>query len=105
MKGIFNLGCNEHNYQIKEFGKFIQDIFPKVKITTTKKIDERNYRVSFKKIRKALNFECNMSISDGILEIKKAITSGKIKSWTDPIYYNNRFPFIGKNKYSKYYWK
>jgi len=105
INGIFNLGANELNYQICEIGKLIKKSIPNVELKHTKKIDQRNYRVSFKKVKKTLGFECKKSIEDGIKEIKNAINSKKIKSWTNPIYYNNKFPMVGKNKNSKYYWK
>jgi len=104
-KGIFNLGSDNLNNTISDIGKIIQQNTPNVKIENTKTIDQRNYRVSFKKIHKSLGFESTMSISDGIKEIQHALKTHKIKNWTNPIYYNNKFPLIGKNKNSKYYWQ
>jgi nucleoside-diphosphate-sugar epimerase len=104
-QGIFNLGSDDLNHQISDIGTFIQKFIPDVKIKNSKNIDQRNYRVSFKKIKKSIGFESKFSISDGVNEIKNAIKSKKIKSWTDPIYYNNKFPLVGKNKNSKYYWQ
>jgi nucleoside-diphosphate-sugar epimerase len=104
-QGIFNLGSNNLNHTISEIGTVVQKLIPDVKLKTSKIIDQRNYRVSFQKIKKSFGFESELSISDGISEIKHAIKSGKIKSWTNPIYYNNKFPLVGKNKHSKYYWQ
>jgi len=105
VKGIFNLGSNDLNYTISDIGKTIQQNTPNVKIENSKNIDQRNYKVSFKKIHKSLGFDSTMSISDGIIEIQHALKTHKIKDWTNPIYYNNKFPLIGKNKNSKYYWQ
>lgn len=105
VKGIFNLGSDDLNYQISEIGKTIQQNIPNVKIKNSKIIDQRNYRVSFKKINKSLNFKTTISILDGIKEIHHAIKTNKIKDWTDSIYYNNKFPLVGQNKNSKYYWQ
>jgi nucleoside-diphosphate-sugar epimerase len=104
IKGIFNLGSDELNYQLRDIGELIKNSIPNVKILYTQKTDKRNYKVSFSKIKRTLGFSATKSISDGIDEIKNAITRGKIKSWTDPIYYNNKFPLTGKNKNSMYYW-
>jgi len=105
MKGIFNLGSDELNYQIKDIGKLMKNSFPDVKVVFSKKIDQRSYKVSFKKIKRVLGFEHTKSIPDGIEEIKNAINAKKIKSWTNPMYYNNKFALAGKNKLSQYYWQ
>lgn len=103
--GIFNLGSDDQNYQINQVGEIVKKKFPQVKVETTDVIDRRNYRVNFSKIKNQFKFQPNLEVSDGILEIKNAIKSRKIKFWKDPIYYNNRFPLVGKNKNSGYYWK
>lgn len=105
IRGVFNLGSNEQNHQIKDIGEFILKSITNVKIKQSPKTDRRDYRVSFSKIKKTLGFKAQRTIIDGIEEIKQAIKSEKIKSWKNPIYYNNRFPLTGKNKNSKYYWK
>ncbi|MGI0021541.1 MAG: NAD-dependent epimerase/dehydratase family protein [Nitrososphaeraceae archaeon] len=105
MKGIFNLGADELNHQLKEIAKFVKSSIPDVRVEQSNNTDRRNYRVSFAKIKKTLGFRAEKSVTDGIAEIKNAIVSGKIRSWENPIYYNNRFPLTGKNKTSKYYWK
>ena len=74
-------------------------------ITFTKNIDRRNYRVSFGKIKKILKFEPEITVKDGIKEISDALKSRKIKDWKNSIYYNNKFPFLGTSKLSKYYWQ
>jgi len=103
--GIFNLGSDDLNYKISEIGLLIQKSIPNVKVEKSNEIDKRNYRVSFKKIKKSLGFETKLSILDGIEEIKQALRTRKLRSWTDPIHYNNKFPLVGKNKNSKYYWQ
>jgi len=103
--GIFNLGGNELNYQLKDIAKFICQEIPNTQISHSKINDRRNYRVSFNKIKKSLGFEPHRTISYGINEIKNAIISKKIQSWKNSIYYNNKFPLVGKNKNSEYYWQ
>lgn len=104
-KGIFNLGGADLNHQLKDIANFTSEAFPKTQIKTSKITDRRNYRVSFDKIKKSFGFEPEKTISYAISEIKDAINSKKIKSWKDPIYYNNKFPLVGKNKNSNYYWQ
>lgn len=104
-RGIFNLGMYELNYQLKDVGDLIKNSIPDVKVLYTQNTDKRNYRVSFAKIKRVLQFQSKKSITDGIKEIRNAIVSRELESWREPIYYNNKFPLTGKNKNSKYYWK
>jgi len=105
IQGIYNLGGNQLNHQLKDIAENISNEIPETKIGFSKIIDRRNYRVSFSKIKKKFGFEPERTISYAIREIKDAILSKKIKSWKNPIYYNNKFPLVGKNKNSKYYWQ
>jgi len=73
---IFNVGNEMNNYtkemiceKIKKYIKFKNILY------TGESKDKRNYRVSFEKIRKILNFQTNYSIDFGIEEILKAFKS------------------------------
>ncbi len=105
IRGIFNLGGDELNYQLNDIGKIIEKNIEDVKVKHSKINDKRNYRVSFKKIKQSFNFEPKRKIPFAIKEIKDAIKKGYIKDWKNPIYYNNKFPLVGLNKGSKYYWQ
>ncbi|MBM3211127.1 SDR family oxidoreductase, partial [Candidatus Poribacteria bacterium] len=86
---IFNLGDNNLNCQIFDIGNYINKLFPGSRIQ--RKIDEtdkRNYRVCFDKVRNTLNFTCNKTIQDGILEIKEAIEKGLIGDYRDAQFSN-----------------
>ena len=101
---ILNLGGDDLNFQLKDIGNMVHKSIDNVKINFTKNIDRRNYRVSFAKIGKILKFEPEKTVDDGVREISSALKSRKIQNWKNPIYYNNKFPFIGISKLSKYYW-
>ncbi len=105
IRGIFNLGGDELNYQLNDIGKLIKNNIEHVKVEHSIIKDKRNYRVSFKKIKHSFNFEPKRTIPYAIEEIKNVIKRGYIKDWKKPIYYNNRFPLVGLNKSSKYYWQ
>lgn len=86
---IFNVGSNDQNYQIAQLGHIIKEIVPDVEVVIQgNDVDKRNYRVSFSKIRKHLGFIPRYTVFDGILEIKYAIESGRIRDYRD-IHYNN----------------
>ena len=102
---ILNLGGDDLNFQLKDIGNMVHKSIDNVKINFTKNIDRRNYRVSFAKIGKILKFEPEKTVDDGVREISSALKSRKIQNWENPLYYNNKFPFIGISKLSKYYWQ
>ncbi|MDQ1327988.1 MAG: hypothetical protein QG641_1273 [Candidatus Poribacteria bacterium] len=86
---IFNVGDNSLKCQIVEIGKIISEIIPGTSIDQKKDMtDQRNYRVSFDKIRNTLDYTCDKTIEDGIIEIKDAIISGKIGNYRDAQFSN-----------------
>jgi nucleoside-diphosphate-sugar epimerase len=86
---IFNVGDNSLNCQIAEIGKIISELMPGTSIDQQKDMtDERNYRVSFDKIKNTLDYTCDKTIEDGIIEIKDAIISGKIGNYRDAQFSN-----------------
>jgi nucleoside-diphosphate-sugar epimerase len=88
---IFNVGCNEQNYQIADLGLIIKEMVPTARIVTQPKEDNRNYRVRFDKIRNMLNFQPRYTIRDGVQEIIDAFATGKITDYRDPHYNNYNF--------------
>ena len=86
---VFNVGDNRLNYQISDLGEIILDLVPGTRIEHQSDLtDQRNYRVSFDKIRSVLNFSCDKTIEDGVLEIRDAIQSGLIKDYRDARFSN-----------------
>jgi len=85
---VFNVGCNEQNYQIADLGLIIKEMVPTARVVTQPKEDNRNYRVRFDKIRNMLNFQPRYTIRDGIREIMDAFATGQITDYRDPRYSN-----------------
>ena len=85
---IFNVGCNEQNYQMIEIGRLIKETLPAARVIHQSTEDERNYRVRFDKIRSAVGFEPRFSVADGIAEIIAAFKSGAILDYKDPRFNN-----------------
>jgi nucleoside-diphosphate-sugar epimerase len=89
---IFNVGSDSQNYTIKEIGRLILAHLPHTQVQTVATIDdERDYHVSFSKIRNQLNFEPSHTIDDGVREIVDAMAAGQITSYSDPRYHNAAF--------------
>src|SRR5205823_6025308 len=70
---IFNVGGDAENYTIRDIGDLIKRILPDTQINTVAVAeDQRDYHVSFAKIREELGFLPAMRVSDGIGEIVDA---------------------------------
>lgn len=77
---IFNVGSNEQVYQIKELANVIgKAIGRNYEIEYYGDPDLRNYIVRFDKIRRILNFEVKYSVTNGAIEIYRALEGGIIK--------------------------
>ena len=79
---IFNVGCDEQNYTIAQVGELIQRLIPEVKlIKRADDTDTRDYRVSFAKIRRELDFEPQHTVEEGVREIEVALRDGRIADY------------------------
>jgi nucleoside-diphosphate-sugar epimerase len=73
---IFNVGENEENYTKIKIAELIQKYYPATSIEIQElKVDPRNYRVSFDKIKNNLGFSITKTVSDGIQEILDKINN------------------------------
>ena len=64
---VYNVGDNEQNYTKRDLAEMIQKHIPLSTIEVTEsKQDPRNYKVSFDKIRKKLNFKVSKTVEDGL---------------------------------------
>lgn len=94
--GIFNLSLD--NFKIIDIAKAIKDHFPSLKILIEDIPfqDTRNYRVDNSKSSSLLNFKANISLLDGIKEIKKLLIETRIKDINNPRYTNQKYLQIFK---------
>lgn len=88
----FNVGSDEQNYTIDEIGNLIHKIIPESEVVNMgNDTDARNYKVSFYKIRKKLDFLPQWTVEKGIRQVEEALRSGKVKNYQDPRYSNVKF--------------
>lgn len=86
---IYNVGDDALNMRIEEVGDIIAAEVPGAEVCrSADDVDHRDYRVSFKKIRDQLGFTCELTVADGVREIKAAIESGLIDDFRDPLFSN-----------------
>jgi len=79
---IFNVGSPDLNLRIADLGQAIVRAIPGTEIVRLENDDRRNYRVSFEKIQRALDFHCEKTLQFGIHEICEAIRSDAIDDFT-----------------------
>jgi nucleoside-diphosphate-sugar epimerase len=78
-KKVFNAGSDVNNFSKKAIVDLILKKLPNTKIILKKGgVDKRDYRVSFDKIKKELNFETKYSVEDGIEEILNILKDDKM---------------------------
>lgn len=71
----FNVGANDLNYQIIELARYVAKALGSIAIEIPKDDDDRRtYRVQFDKIRNTLGFHPEVSVQEGIEELRNAIT-------------------------------
>jgi len=78
LRGVYNVGFNDLNYQKKEIVNTIVDYLGEGKLEYVKFDDPRDYRVNFDKIQKELNHQYKFSLKDGIRELYEEIQRGMI---------------------------
>ena len=86
---VFNVGDTEENYTKKMIVEEILKQLPDGKVKYIRKDeDPRDYRVSFAKINRVLNFKVAKTVPDGIREVKDIVKSGVISNPEEQRYYN-----------------
>ena len=88
-KQVFNIGSNNENHTINEIASLTKEVFPEIKIhIRNNEVDKRNYRVDFGKMKKILNYQPQVSVLEGLKELKKVFEEGLIAQ-PDNVLYNN----------------
>jgi len=89
---VFNVGANDQNYRIIEIADLIGAALKKVKIEVQDaKIDARDYRVSFDKIRRKLSFKPSQTIPAAAKRIDRELGLGHPKNPYAKVFYNHYF--------------
>ena len=78
---VFNSGGDRNNFTKQGIIDIILKYLPESKVNyVSNGSDPRNYRVSFQKVKKIINFEPKYNVEDGIIEIIKTIKAGLFKN-------------------------
>jgi nucleoside-diphosphate-sugar epimerase len=86
---VFNVGSDEQNHTLTEVAGIISELIPGVRVNfAPAAAQEANYRVSFARIRSALDFRPRYTLADGINEIRSALKHGVVGDYTETRYSN-----------------
>jgi len=88
---IFNLGDSRLNCTLADVAEKIRVLLPATEIRRVDNADARNYRVAFDRIKNLVGFRAELSLEDGIRELKQAFDDGLIGDYADPVYHNQKF--------------
>lgn len=89
-RDVFNIGSEQHNYQISELALLVQSTLSDLDVSVTTvpdDADKRSYRVNFDKVQRVLGFRPQCDIREGILEIARAVRGGAMGDCTDLRYF------------------
>ena len=86
---IFNVGSTEQNHTIDELSELAKQVFPDLEVVRKNaESDPRNYRVNCDRIREVLGFDTEISVLEGMEELKRAIETGELGD-PDQAHYSN----------------
>lgn len=81
---IFNVGSNNANYQLSQIGQLISSTIPGSLVRQSTTVDDqRNYYVSFDKIRDVLGFDITRTVPESMIEIAEYVKSNHIDIYED----------------------
>jgi nucleoside-diphosphate-sugar epimerase len=94
---IFNVGGNKHNIQIGNLAGIVKKIIPAAKIEKNENsIDQRDYNISFDKIKAVMAFTPKKTIAQGVQEIKKILQDKTVQDFAHHQYSN--YGFLASSK-------
>ncbi len=87
---IFNVGSDSENYRVKDLAQIVAEEIPGISVDFTKQVDdERDYRVSFEKMKTQFGFAPERTVRDSVREIRQSLMEGPAWDIQD-----SRFPNV-----------
>jgi hypothetical protein len=89
---VFNVGDNALNHTVLDIARLVQAELPRTAIEITQESqDQRDYRVSFEKVRHVLGFQPTFKVRDGIREVARAFRERVVVAPKHERYHNFRY--------------
>jgi len=96
---IYNVGNDEENHNVNGLANLALEVFPETRVKRNKGTrDPRNYKISCDKIRKEIGYSAEISVRDGLKELRAIFEKGEIKNPDESFYSNieSLKEFVGK---------
>jgi len=89
---VFNVGSEAGNLTISQVAEVVKSVVPDAEIVNMGgDTDKRDYRGDFRKIQRAVGFEAEWTVEDGVRQIEEVLRAGTIADYKEPRYSNVRF--------------
>jgi nucleoside-diphosphate-sugar epimerase len=89
MAAIYNVGSDDQNYTINDIGEIVCSLIPGTRVVRSTEVrDQRNYRVSFEKIRRELGFRPQFTVQAGVTEVADVVRRKAVGWYRDAVYSN-----------------
>jgi nucleoside-diphosphate-sugar epimerase len=88
---IFNAGSSRMNHPLSELQEAILDASPQTQVSSGPSADPRNYRVCFERIKNVLDFECEVSLRQGVHEVQQQLRMQPSLDYTAHRFHNHTF--------------
>lgn len=86
---VFNVGGDHLNFTVGQVAEKVVAHVPGTVVENFEQVeDRRSYRVSFRRIREALDFVPRYTVDDAIQEVRDLLRNGKVRDFGDPVYHN-----------------
>jgi nucleoside-diphosphate-sugar epimerase len=85
---VFNTGSSFMNFTLRQLADTIQHMEPELEVEYKDNDDNRNYRVSFERIRRELGFQCHVRLENGVRGLQDALRQGLVSDYREPVYSN-----------------
>lgn len=87
---IFNVGSSSQNFRILEVGQMVKHVLPDARVIVKPEgNDARNYRVSFDKLERELEFRPKFTVENSIVKIADCLANNRDMDVDDDRYYNH----------------
>ncbi len=89
---VFNVGSERNNCTIQQIGELIQKEIPAASLVVdNSRVDRRDYKVDFSKLRNTLGLDMDVDIVDGIREVKAMLDNDPQLEYSASKYSNIKF--------------
>jgi nucleoside-diphosphate-sugar epimerase len=85
---VYNTGSSFMNFTLRQLADMIQHLEPELEVEYVDNDDIRNYRVSFERIRRELDYQCHVSLETGIRGLQEALGRGLVEDYREAVYSN-----------------